>query len=109
MKFGLSYILIIAAVILVCALGMTDGLTFHLGSVAITLSALAVGSIAGILLNAILPGKDFTFDESDPKDTGADLSLENVALEKQKAYGEKKAREKAAVKKLKATAVNSEE
>ncbi|MBQ3327601.1 MAG: uracil-xanthine permease [Clostridia bacterium] len=107
--FSKSRNLIIAAVILVCALGMTDGLTFHLGSVAITLSALAVGSIAGILLNAILPGKDFTFDESDPKDTGADLSLENVALEKQKAYGEKKAREKAAVKKLKATAVNSEE
>ena len=58
---------------------------------------------------SILPGKDFVFDESDPKDTGADLSLENVALEKQKAYGEKKAKEKAAVKKLKANVANSEE
>ncbi len=66
--------------------------------------ALAVGSIAGILLNAILPGKDYIFDESDPHDTGADLSFENVALEKQKAYGEKKAKEKAAVKKLKVKA-----
>ena len=64
---------------------------------------------AGILLNAILPGKDFVFDESDPKDTGADLSLENVALEKQKAYGEKKAREKAAVKKLKTKVAETEE
>ncbi len=107
--FSKSRNLIIAAVILVCALGMTDGLTFHIGSVAITLSALAVGSIAGILLNAILPGKDFVFDESDPKDTGADLSLENVALEKQKAYGEKKAREKAAVKKLKTKVAETEE
>ena len=106
--FSKSRNLIIAAVILVCALGMTDGLTFHIGSVAITLSALAVGSIAGILLNAILPGKDYIFDESDPHDTGADLSLENVALEKQKAYGEKKAKEKAAVKKLKAKAVETE-
>ena len=106
--FSKSRNLIIAAVILVCALGMTDGLTFHIGSVAITLSALAVGSIAGILLNAILPGKDFVFDESDPHDTGADLSLENVALEKQKKYGEKKAREKAAVKKLKAKPAETE-
>lgn len=100
--FSKSRNLIIAAVILVCSLGMTDGVTFNIGSMVITLSALAVGSIAGILLNAILPGKDYVFDESDPKDTGADLSLENVALEKQKEYGDKKAREKDAVKKLKA-------
>ncbi|MBP5458731.1 MAG: hypothetical protein J6Y62_00940, partial [Clostridia bacterium] len=101
--------LIIAAVILVCALGMTDGVTFSIGTITITLSALAVGSLAGIILNAILPGKDFFFDESDPKDTGADLSLENAALPKQKEYGEKKARERAAVKKLKATPVEPEE
>lgn len=116
--FSKSRNLIIAAVILVCSLGLKfqlvdgalfDGLSFSIGSLNITLSALALGSLAGILLNAILPGKDFTFDESDPRDTGADLSLENVALEKQKAYGEKKAREKSAVKKLKATAVKSEE
>lgn len=107
--FSKSRNLIIAAVILVCSLGMTDGVTFSIGSIVITLSALAVGSIAGILLNAILPGKDYTFDESDPQDTGADLSLENVALEKQKEYGEKKAREKAAVKKLKVKTVGEEE
>ena len=111
--FSKSRNLIIAAVILVCSLGLKfqlvdgalfDGLSFSIGSLNITLSALAVGSIAGILLNAILPGKDYIFDESDPHDTGADLSLENVALEKQKAYGEKKAKEKAAVKKLKVKA-----
>ena len=111
--FSKSRNLIIAAVILVCSLGLKfqlvdgalfDGLSFSIGSLNITLSALAVGSIAGILLNAILPGKDYIFDESDPHDTGADLSFENVALEKQKAYGEKKAKEKAAVKKLKVKA-----
>ncbi len=106
--FSKSRNLIIAAVILVSSLGMTDGLTFHLGSITVTLSALAVGSIAGIVLNAILPGKDFVFDESDPKDTGADLSLENIDLEKQKEYGERKAKEKSAVKKLKANAVNKD-
>ena len=53
--------LIIAAVILVCGLGFTGGLTFHVGGTSITLTALAIAAIAGILLNAILPGKDYTF------------------------------------------------
>ena len=29
-------------------------------------SGLAVGALTGILLNAILPGKDFKFSETDP-------------------------------------------
>lgn len=65
--FSKSRNLIVAAVILVCSLGMTDGITFNIGTVTITLSALAVGSIAGILLNAILPGKDFDFDATNPE------------------------------------------
>jgi len=72
--FAKSRNLIIAAVILVTGLGLTGGASFSIGSVTITLSALAVASIAGILLNAILPGKDYDFEEDDPKDTGADLS-----------------------------------
>ena len=59
--FTKSRNLIVAAVILVAALGMSAGITFNVGSVAITLSGLAVASIAGILLNAILPGKDYVF------------------------------------------------
>ena len=66
--------LIVAAVILVTSLGLTAGATFSIGSVTITLSALAVASIAGIVLNAILPGKDFDFEEDSPIDTGASLS-----------------------------------
>ncbi len=56
--------LIIAAVILVCGLGFTNGLTFHVGTTDITLTALAIASIFGIVLNAILPGKDYEFNEN---------------------------------------------
>ena len=53
--------LIVAAVILVCALGFNSvgGVGFTVGSVTINLSGLAVAAIAGILLNAILPGNDY--------------------------------------------------
>ena len=54
--------LIIAAVILVCGLGFSGGLTFTIGSATITLTSLAVAAIAGIALNAILPGKDYEFE-----------------------------------------------
>ena len=53
--------LIIAAVILVCGLGFSSGITFDIGSTSITLTGLAIASIAGIILNAILPGKDYEF------------------------------------------------
>ncbi len=53
--------LIIAAVILVCGLGFSGGLTFQVGGASITLTSLAIAAIAGIVLNAILPGKDYEF------------------------------------------------
>ena len=53
--------LIIAAVILVCGLGFTGGLTFTIGSASVTLTSLAIAAIAGIVLNAILPGNDYEF------------------------------------------------
>ena len=65
--------LIIAAVILVCGLGFTGGLTFHVGGVSITLTSLAISAIAGIALNAILPGNDFQFGQSANSDTAASL------------------------------------
>ncbi len=58
--------LIIAGVIFVCGLGFSDGLTFNIGSTSITLTALAIAAIAGIILNAILPGNDYNFG-SNPK------------------------------------------
>ena len=59
--FTKSRNLIIAAVIMVCGLGLGDGVTFNVGSVTITLTALAIASIVGIILNAILPGNDYEF------------------------------------------------
>ena len=65
--------LIIAAVILVCGLGFSGGLTFHVGGASITLTSLAIAAIAGIVLNAILPGNDFHFGKSATSDTAASL------------------------------------
>lgn len=60
--FTKSRNLIIAAVILVCALGLSaNTCSFTIGSASITLSPLAVASIAGIVLNAVFPGKDYEF------------------------------------------------
>ena len=65
--------LIIAAVILVCGLGFTGGLTFQVGGASITLTSLAIAAIAGIVLNAILPGNDFYFGKSANSDASANL------------------------------------
>ncbi len=68
--------LIVAAAILVTALGfeVTGGLQFSVGASQIHLSGLAIAAIVGIALNAILPGKDYTFTIEQPKDTGVDFS-----------------------------------
>ena len=58
--------LIIAAVILVCGLGFSDGLTFTVGSTDITLTSLAIAAIAGIILNAIIPGRDYEYGDPEP-------------------------------------------
>ena len=69
--------LIIAAVILVCALGFNSvgGISFGLGNVTINLSGLAIAAIAGILLNAILPGNDYEFDEGSNEPESASLRV----------------------------------
>ena len=59
--FSNSRNLIIGATILVCGLGFTNGISFTIGSATITLTSLAIASIVGIVLNAILPGKDYEF------------------------------------------------
>ena len=53
--------LIIAAVILVCGLGFSSGLTFTVAGTSITLTGLAIAALAGIILNAVLPGNDYEF------------------------------------------------
>lgn len=79
--FTKSRNLIIAAVILVCGLGFTNGLTFTVGSTSITLTALAIAAIAGILLNAILPGNDYQFGENPKGDINRGLSINNIEEE----------------------------
>ena len=64
--FTKSRNLIIAAVILVSGLGFSKGLTFTIAGTSITLTGLAIAALAGIILNAILPGKDYHFGD-DPK------------------------------------------
>ena len=67
--------LIITGVIFVCGLGFSDGLTFHVGETSITLTALAIAAIAGIVLNMILPGNDYEFEaeeESNEEIAGAE-------------------------------------
>ncbi|MCI8360348.1 MAG: uracil-xanthine permease [Clostridiales bacterium] len=63
--FTKSRNLIIAAVILVSALGFNavGGITFTFSETfSINLSGLAIAAIAGILLNAVLPGNDYEFE-----------------------------------------------
>ena len=51
------------------------GLTFAVGGVAINLSGLAIAAIAGILLNALLPGNDYQFDEGSNEPESASLRV----------------------------------
>ena len=57
---------IIAALILVLSIGISyssvGAISFTIGAINISLSGLAVGSLVGIILNAVLPGKDYNFD-----------------------------------------------
>ena len=65
--FTKSRNVLIAAMILVLAIGLkygtgdVQGILFNVGSISITLSGLAVAALVGILMNAILPGKDYEF------------------------------------------------
>lgn len=58
---------IIAALILVCALGFdaVGGISFAAAGTTITLSGLAIAAIVGIAANAILPGNDYEFKEEE--------------------------------------------
>ena len=60
--------LIIAGVIFVCGLGFSNGLSFTIGGTTVTLTALAIAAIAGILLNMILPGNDYEFGVNESGD-----------------------------------------
>ena len=69
--------LIIAGVIFVCGLGFSQGLTFTVGGTSITLTALAIAAIAGIFLNAILPGNDYEFGKNPEGDKSRGVYVSN--------------------------------
>ncbi len=77
--FNQSRNVIIAALILVLSIGINysaaGAIAFTIGSVTISLSGLAVGALSGIILNAILPGKDYEFEEDIPSDTGVNFKV----------------------------------
>lgn len=73
--FTKSRNLIIAGIIFVCGLGFSDGLTFTIAGAEITLTSLAIAAIAGIVLNAILPGNDYHFGKSVEGDSNRGIDM----------------------------------
>lgn len=67
--FSKSRNVIIAALILVLAIGIkyynaSGDISFMIGQIKISFSGIAAGALIGIILNAILPGKDYEFEEN---------------------------------------------
>ena len=79
--FTKSRNLIIAAVILVSGLGFSNGLTFTIAGTSITLTGLAIAALAGIILNAILPGKDYHFGDDPNADANRGLDMNPIQEE----------------------------
>ena len=81
--FTKSRNVLIAAMILVLAIGLkygtgdVGGITFMLGNVNIMLSGLAIAALVGIVMNAILPGKDYEFGVNQQGDTSVNFGSRN--------------------------------
>ena len=77
--FTKSRNVIIAALIMSLSLGINfskaGAIKFALGSIDISLSGLAVASLVGILLNAILPGNDYVFGANSQGDTSVNFKV----------------------------------
>ena len=70
---------IIAAIIMVLAIGIAfseaGAIVIPAGEATIRLSGLAVASLVGIILNAILPGKDYEFGVDEQGDTSVNFKV----------------------------------
>ena len=77
--FTKSRNVLIAALILVLAIGLkygtgtVGGIVFAVGGINISLSGLAIAALVGILMNAILPGKDYEFGANEQGDTAVNF------------------------------------
>ena len=76
--FTKSRNVLIAAMIMCLAIGIkyydaSGSITFSIGAVTISLSGLAVAAIVGIVMNAVLPGKDYEFGSNEQGDTSVNF------------------------------------
>ena len=73
--FTKSRNVLIAAMIMGLAVGVTynGAILIPVGGITISLSGLAVGALTGILMNAILPGKDYEFGSNELGDTAVNF------------------------------------
>ena len=75
--FTKSRNVLIAAMIMGLAIGVSNSaagaISFNVGSVTISLSGLAVAALAGIIMNAVLPGKDYEFGVNEQGDTSVNF------------------------------------
>ena len=80
--FTKSRNVLIAAMILCLAIGIkyydiSGAISFNIGVVTISLSGLAVAALVGIIMNAILPGKDYEFGTNEQGDTSVNFGARN--------------------------------
>lgn len=77
--FTKSRNVLIAALILVLSIGIkysdASAISFQIASFTISLSGLAVGAIVGIVLNAVLPGKDYEFHKDNEGSTSVNFEV----------------------------------
>ncbi len=77
--FTKSRNVIIAAIIMSLALGVSfsaaGAIAFTIGNITISLSGLAVAALAGILLNAVLPGNDYEFGANQQGDKSVNFKV----------------------------------
>ena len=73
--FTQSRNVLIAAMIMGLAVGVTynGAIQIPVGGITISLSGLAVGALVGILMNAVLPGKDYEFGADQQGDTSVNF------------------------------------
>ena len=77
--FSKSRNVLVAALIMVLSIGISysnaGAINIPVGGMTLSLSGLATGSLVGIILNAILPGKDYTFEDDKPNRTGVNFEI----------------------------------
>ena len=76
--FTASRNVLIAALILVLAIGIKYGANDSISIGFTSLSGLAVAALVGIILNAVLPGKDYTFGTNKKGDKSVDFEVNRL-------------------------------